>query len=87
MWETLAYLASLCKYRLLSLNLGLIFLDLVVVGIGIPGWYNFAMAEYYTDPDYPTPWRDYQNNAATMIIVFWYVRHQSFPWNFGMERG
>ncbi|KAG8164559.1 hypothetical protein KVR01_006477 [Diaporthe batatas] len=70
-WETLAYLTPRHRHGPKSLNFGLIFLDLLVVGLGIPGWYNFAMAEYYTSPDYETPWREYQGHAATMIMAFW----------------
>jgi hypothetical protein len=51
-----------------------IFLDLTVVGIGIPSWLNFAFAEYYTDPSYETPWLVDQNIASIMIIIFWYVK-------------
>lgn len=49
---------------------------MLVIGLGIPGWLLFSMAEYYTDPSYPTPWREDQDHVATMVIVFWYVSHQ-----------
>lgn len=58
------------------MDLAFIFFDLLVVGLGIPGWFNLAMAEYYTDPSYPTPWSEDQSLAETMVVVFWYVSRQ-----------
>lgn len=75
MWDTVARLAPRHHFGPRPLGPWTIFFDLVVIGLGIPGWLFFIMAEYYTDPSYPTPWRDDQERAGTMVIVFWYVSH------------
>lgn len=73
-WEIISRLAPRRHPGPRPLGPWTIFFDLLIIGLGIPGWLFFAMAEYYTDPSYPTPWRDDQERAATMVIVFWYVR-------------
>lgn len=73
-WETVSRLVPR-QFWPKPLDAWTIFFDLLIIGLGIPGWLFFAMAEYYTDPSYPTPWRDDQDRAATMVIVFWYVSH------------
>ena len=70
-WETVARLAPRIEFWPKPLGPLTIFFDLLVIGLGIPGWLFFAMAEYQTDSSYPTPWRDDQDRAATLVIVFW----------------
>ncbi|KAI7776229.1 hypothetical protein LA080_005675 [Diaporthe eres] len=69
-WETVARVVPRYQFGPRPLGPWTIFFDLLVIGLGIPGWLFFAMAEYQTDPSYPTPWRQDQDRAATMIIVF-----------------
>lgn len=75
LWETAARVTPRrYKYGPRSMQGFTIFFDLLVIGLGIPGWMlNFAMAEYYTSPGYPIPWRDDQNLLDSMIMAFWYV--------------
>lgn len=75
MWETAARVAPRYKYGPRSLQAFTIFFDLLVIGLGVTGWLRFAMAEYYTPPGYPTPWREDQNKIDSMIMAFWYVSH------------
>lgn len=73
-WEIISRLAPRRRPGPRPLGPWTIFFDLLVIGLGVPGWLFFAMAEYDTDPSYPTPWRDDQERAAMMVIVFWYVQ-------------
>ncbi|KAL1853178.1 hypothetical protein Daus18300_011917 [Diaporthe australafricana] len=71
LWETLARVAPRKQFWPKPLGPVTIFFDLVVIGLGVPGWLFFLMAEYNTDPSYPTPWGYDQDRAAMMVIVFW----------------
>lgn len=72
-WETLARLVPRYRFGPKSLGHGTILFDLLTIGIGIPGWLFFMMAELNKEPSYPTPWRDDQDRAAMLVLVFWYV--------------